>query len=110
MITVLDINALDAADESGAEVVRFLNRQTVGALRVEGTAYRLRPGTSAGPFREAGSYQLFYVTSGQPVAVYGGEQHRLGPGAGVHCDPGEPCAFENPSAEGAAFYRFVVSA
>ncbi len=110
MITVLDIAGVAPAHEGNAEVARFLNAQTVGARRVEGMAYRLAPGGSLGPLREAAGYQLFYVTAGQPVAVYGGQRHVLGPGRGVYCDPGEPCAFENPAGGPAAFYRFVIPA
>jgi glyoxylate utilization-related uncharacterized protein len=108
MITVLDVNDVRAIREGNAEVARFMNRDTVGAQRVEGMAYRVPPAGSAGPFQEAAAYQLFYVTSGQPVALYGGRRHTLAPGRGVYCDPGEGCAFENPSGDSAAFYRFVV--
>lgn len=108
MITVLDINEVRAVREGKAEVVRFLNRDTVRAERVEGMAYRLPPGVSAGPFQEASAYQLFYVTAGQPVASYGGQCHFLGPGRGVYCDPGETCAFENNSDGPTAFYRLVI--
>lgn len=109
MITVLDVGGFAPAREGDAEVKRFLNLQTVGAQRVEGMAYRMGAGGSLGPFREAAGYQLFYVTAGQPVALYGGQRHALGPGRGVYCDPGEPCAFENPAgAAPAAFYRFII--
>jgi quercetin dioxygenase-like cupin family protein len=111
MITVLDIPAMAATGEGNAEVTRFLNAQTAGARRVEGMAYRLRPGGSLRPLREAAAYQLFYVTAGQPMALYGGQRHELAPGRGVYCEPGEPCAFENPAgAAPAAFYRFIVPA
>jgi quercetin dioxygenase-like cupin family protein len=108
-ITVLDIESIDPESEGGAEARRFLNAQTVGAEVVEGTAYRLAPGASIDPQREEARYQLFYVTSGEPVALYQGERHRLAPGRGVYCDPGETCAFENPTDAPAAFYRFVVT-
>lgn len=108
MITVLDIPAMAPAREGDAEVTRFLNRQTVGAQRVEGMLYRLGPGGSAGPFAEPSAYQLFYVTQGRPVAVYRGARHTLGPGRGVYCDPREDCALENPAGEAAIFYRFLV--
>ena len=108
MITVLDINEVRAMREGNAEVARFLNRDTVGAQRVEGMAYRMPPAGSAGPFQEAGAYQLFYVTAGQPVALYGGQSHTIAPGRGVYCEPGETCAFQNPAAGPAAFYRFVI--
>ena len=110
MITVLDVAGVASAREGDAEVTRFLNAQTVGARRVEGMAYRLAPGGSLGPLREAAGYQLFYVTAGHPVAVYGGQRHTLAAGRGVYCDPGEPCAFENPGGEAAAFYRFIIPA
>lgn len=110
MITVLDIAGMSSAREGNAEIVRFLNAQTVGARRVEGMAYRLSPGGSVGPLREGAGYQLFYVTAGQPVAFYGGQRHTLGPGRGVCCDPGESCAFENPAGAPAGFYRFIVPA
>ncbi|MBI3015787.1 MAG: hypothetical protein HYY65_12200 [Candidatus Tectomicrobia bacterium] len=110
MITVVDINGVPPVREGGAEVSRFLNHQTVGARSVEGMAYRLGPNGSAGPFVEAAGYQLFYVTAGQPVAVYQGKCHELGPGRGVYCEPGESCVFENPAGEPAAFYRFIVPA
>lgn len=110
MISVLEVATVASAREGDAEVVRFLNARTVGARRVEGMAYRLAPGGSLGPFREVAGYQLFYVTGGQPVALYGGGRHVLGPGRGVYCDPGESCNFENPAREAAAFYRFIIPA
>jgi glyoxylate utilization-related uncharacterized protein len=110
MISVLDIHALPAISEGDIEVVRFLNRQTVGAHRVEGAAYRMPPGSSAGPFKEAAAYQLFYVTVGQPAATYAGQRHALAPGRGIYCEPGEACSLENPSGAPAAFYRFIVPA
>ena len=110
MITVLDIPAMAPTREGDAEVARFLDARTVGARRVEGMAYRLRPGGALGPLREAAGYQLFYVTAGQPVASYGGQRHALAPGRGVYCEPGEPCAFENPGGAAAAFYRFIIPA
>ena len=110
MINVFEIGWVVPVREGDAEVMRFLNARTVGARQVEGMAYRLRPGGSAGPFVEAGAYQLFYVTDGSPVALYGGRRHVLAPGRGVHCDPGEPCAFQNPGGEPAALYRFIVPA
>jgi len=109
MINVFDIGWVLPAREGDAEVLRFLNERTVGAQQVQGMAYRLGPG-GARPFVETGAYQLFYVTAGQPVAVYGGKRHGLAPGRGVYCEPGEPCTFENTGAEPAAFYRFVVPA
>jgi quercetin dioxygenase-like cupin family protein len=110
MITVLDIPAMAPTREGDVEVRRFLTAQTVGARRVEGMAYRLGPGGSVGPLKEAAAYQLFYVTAGEPVAWYGERRHTLGPGRGVYCDPGEPCAFENRTGEPATFYRFIVPA
>ncbi len=110
MISVLDIRSLPAVSEGEIEVVRFLNRQSVGAQRVEGAAYHLPPGRSAGPFQEPAAYQLFYVTAGQALALFGGKRHALAPGRGVYCEPGEPCSFENPSGAPAALYRFVVPA
>lgn len=110
MINVFETGWVLPRREGDAEVVRFLNAQTVGAQQVEGSLYRLRPGGSVGPFLEAGAYQLFYVTAGQPVAEYGGQPHALRPGCGVSCDPGETCGFANPAAGPAAFYRFVVPA
>ena len=108
MITVIDIPETAPAREGGVEVLRFLNAQTVGARRVEGMLYRLDAGASAGPYQEAGARQLFYVTQGRPVALYGGARHTLGPGRGVYCDLGESCGLENAAGEPAAFYRFVV--
>ena len=110
MITVLDITGVPPARDGNAEVVRFLNHETVGAHSVEGIAYRLEPNGSAGSFVEAAAYQLFYVTAGKPVALYGGKRHVLRSGCGVYCDPGESCAFENSAGETAAFYRFVIPA
>jgi len=110
MVTVLEISGVSPVPEGDAEVYHFLNEQTVGARRVRGMAYRLGAIGSVGPFVEAGAYQLFYVTAGQPLALYQGERHALGPGRGVYCEPGESCAFENPSRETAAFYRFIVPA
>ncbi len=110
MITVVDIAGMAPVREGDAQVTRFLNAGTVGAQRVEGMAYRLPPGATAGPFREAGAYQLFYVTAGRPEAQYGGSQQALAPGRGVYCDPGETCAFKNAGSEPAAFYRFLVPA
>ena len=110
MTTVLDIAGMAPVREGQAEFTRFLNAETVGAQRVEGMAYRLPPGATAGPFQEAGAYQLFYVTAGRPEAQYGGSRHVLGPGRGVYCDPGETCAFTNVGSEPAAFYRFIVLA
>ncbi len=110
MIRVLDIAGMAPQREGAADVVRFLNLQTVGARRVEGMAYRLGAGASAGPFAEERARQLFYVTQGRPVALYGGARHVLGPGRGVYCDLGEPCGLENPASDPATFYRFVVPA
>jgi glyoxylate utilization-related uncharacterized protein len=110
MITVLEVTSVLPRREGDAEVTRFLNAQTVGAQGVEGMAYRLAPGAMAGPFREAGAHQLFYVTAGSPEAEYGGSRHPLGPGRGVYCEPGEGCAFTNAGGEPAAFYRFIVPA
>lgn len=110
MITVIDIAGMPPLREGAAEVTRFLNTSTVGARRVEGLAYRLAPGGALGPLQAAAGYQLFYVTRGRPLAIYAGARHPLGPGCGVYCDPGEPCALENPGAEPAEFYRFVMPA
>ncbi len=110
LVDVFDIGWVLPQREGDAEVVRFLNARTVGAERVEGMAYRLRPGGSVGPFQEVAAYQLFYVTAGDPVGLYGGRRHALGPGCGVYCDPGESCGFENPGVAPAAFYRFIVPA
>ena len=109
-ITVLDIESIEPMAEGGANVRRFLNAATVGARVVEGTAYRLTAGASLAPLLEAERHQLFYVTAGEPIALYGGERHELAPGRGVYCEPGEPCGFENPSSGPASFYRFVIGA
>jgi quercetin dioxygenase-like cupin family protein len=109
-ITVLDVAGAPLVREGDAEVAHFLNAQTVGARTVEGTAYRLLAGATLAPMQEAERYQIFYVTAGEPIAVYNGERHELARGRGVYCDPGEACAFENPGSADAAFYRFVIDA
>ncbi len=107
MITVLDLDSLGSEPEGDADVVRFLNADTVGAERVQGSAYRLHAGGRTEPLA-AQRYQLFYVTGGRPVALYQGQRHQLKPATGVYCEPGEACRFENPGGEPASFYRFVV--
>lgn len=108
-ITVLDVSGAPLVREGDADAAHFLNAQTVGARTVEGTAYQLPAGAAVAPMQEAERHQVFYVTAGEPVALYGGERHKLAPGHGVYCSPGEPCAFENPGTAEVAFYRFVIA-
>jgi hypothetical protein len=107
-VSVLDVATPEPERAGGVELRRFLNAATVGARAVEGSAYRLEPGAAVALLSEPDRRQLFVVSEGAPVALYAGDRHELGPGRGVYCEPGEPCAFENPSAATAAFYRFVV--
>jgi quercetin dioxygenase-like cupin family protein len=108
-ITVLDVASIAPEAASGVELRRFLTAATVGARSVEGSAVRLEPGAVLGPLTEPDRHQLVYVTDGEPVALFAGERHELRPGRGIYCEPGEPCALENPGPTPAAFYRFVVA-
>jgi quercetin dioxygenase-like cupin family protein len=109
MITVVDIAELPSTSDGDARVVNFLTNETVGASGVFGSSYELDPGSSVGPFEAPDAYQLFYVTAGEPVAVFMGDRHNLGAGQGVYCDVQESCRFENPSDAVATFFRFVVA-
>ena len=109
VISVVDINALQGTVSDGARVVDFITSESVGANVVAGSAYTLDPERTLGPFDAGDSFQLFYITDGETVVEYAGDEHKLGVGQGVYCDPRETCTFRNESAAPMKFFRFVVA-
>jgi glyoxylate utilization-related uncharacterized protein len=105
-ITVLDVAGFEATRDGAASVRRFLTGETVGARLVEGAAYELPSGERLA-VEPSDRHQVVYVTAGEVSADFQGELHRLRPGGGVYCEPGEGCELE--AAGDAAFYRFTVA-
>jgi quercetin dioxygenase-like cupin family protein len=108
-VTVLAIDSVEAEQDGGASVRRFLNADTVGAQLVEGLAYELPPGGRLGPREAVERYEVLYVTSGRLTALFRGATHDLRAGQGVYCEPGEACEVENATGMPATFYRFFVN-